>query len=81
MLKTLKSKTGKIRPPFASIAGLGTVAAENIREAVKNEEGKFISIDDFQLKSKVGKSIIEMLNKFDCLKGMNKSNQISLFDI
>ena len=71
---------GKIRPPFSSIAGLGGVAAENICEAVKNENGKFISIDDFQLKSKVGNSIIEMLTKFECLKGMNKSNQISLFD-
>lgn len=56
------------------------MAAENISEAVKNEDGKFISIDEFQLKSKIGKSIIEMLTKFDCLKGMNKSNQISLFD-
>ena len=58
----------------------GGVAAESISQAVKNEKGKFISIDDFQLKSKIGKSVIEMLTKFDCLKGMSKSNQISLFD-
>lgn len=57
------------------------MAAESIREAVKEENGKFISIDDFQLKSKIGKSVIELLTKFDCLKGMNKSNQMSLFDI
>ena len=57
------------------------MAAESIREAVKEENGKFISIDDFQLKSKIGKSVIELLTKFDCLKGMNKSNQMSLFVI
>ena len=40
-----------------------------------------MSIDDFQIKAKIGKSVIEMLTKFECLKGMNKSNQMSLFDI
>ena len=38
-----------------------------------------MSIDDFQIKSKAGKSIIEMLTKFGCFEGMSKSNQISLF--
>ncbi len=38
-----------------------------------------MSIDDFQLKSKAGKAVIEMLTKFGCFKGMSKSNQISLF--
>ena len=79
--KKFKIEDGKIRPPFSSIAGLGGVAAENIQKAVEEENGKFISIDDFQIKSKIGKSIIEMLTKFDCLKGMSKSNQMSLFDI
>ncbi len=79
--KKFKIEDGKIRPPFSSIAGLGGVAAESIQKAVNDEDGKFISIDDFQLKAKIGKSVIEMLTKFDCLKGMSKSNQMSLFDI
>ncbi len=78
--KKFKIEDGKIRPPFSSIAGLGGVAAESIQKAVEEENGKFISIDEFQLKSKIGKSVIEMLTKFDCLKGMSKSNQLSLFD-
>ena len=78
--KKFKIEDGKIRPPFSSIAGLGGVAAESIQKAVEEQEGKFISIDDFQIKSKIGKSIIEMLTKFDCFKGMSKSNQLSLFD-
>ena len=68
---------GKIRPPLNSIPGLGTVAAEGIAKA--REEGKFMSIDDLQIKSKVGKSVIELLEKAGCLVGMSKSNQISLF--
>ena len=78
--KCFKIEDGKIRPPFLSIAGLGEVAAESIKTAVENEKGKFISIDEFQLKSKIGNSVIELLNKFGCLNGMHKSNQISLFD-
>ena len=70
---------GAIRPPLSSIAGLGGVAAEGIYNAVKEENGKFMSIDDFQIKSKAGKSVIEMLTKFGCFEGMSKSNQISLF--
>ena len=66
-----------IRPPLNSIPGLGTVAAESIDEAKK--EGKFMCIDDLQLKAKIGKSVIELLKKFGCLDGMSQSNQMSLF--
>ena len=68
---------GKIRPPLNSIPGLGTVAAEGIEYAKK--DGKFMSIDDMQVRSKVGKSVVELLQKFGCLQGMSKSNQLSLF--
>ena len=70
---------GAIRPPLSSIPGLGGVAAESIYNAVQAEHGKFMSIDDFQIKSKAGKSVIEMLTKFGCFEGMSKSNQLSLF--
>ena len=66
-----------IRPPLNSIPGLGTVAAEGIETAKK--DGKFMCIDDLQQRSKVGKSVIEMLKNAGCLKGMTQSNQMSLF--
>ena len=69
---------GKLRPPLSSIAGLGGIAAESIYKAAQ-EEGHFMCIDDLQLKAKIGKSTVEMLNKFGCLNGMSQSNQISLF--
>ena len=72
----MESET-EIRPPLNSIPGLGTVAAEGIDDAKK--EGKFMSIDDMKIRSKIGKSVIELLEKVGCLKGMSQSNQMSLF--
>ena len=38
-----------------------------------------MSIDDMKIRSKIGKSVIELLEKVGCLKGMSQSNQMSLF--
>ncbi|MDP4181538.1 MAG: DNA polymerase III subunit alpha [Bacillota bacterium] len=69
-----------IRPPLNSISGMGNVAAEGIYTA-KKEGGPFISIDDLKIRAKIGNSTIESLEKFGCLKGIPKSNQLSFFDI
>ena len=66
-----------IRPPLNSIAGLGTVAALGIEKA--RQDGKFMSIDDMKIRSKIGDSVTELLRKFGCLDGMSQSNQLSLF--
>lgn len=66
-----------IRPPLNSIPGLGTVAAQGVEESKK--DGKFMSIDDLKIRSKIGKSVIELLEKAGCLNGMSQSNQMSLF--
>ena len=68
---------GKIRPPLNSIAGLGTVAAKGIE--IAKRDGKFMSIDDMKIRSKIGDSVAELLKKFGCLNGMSQSNQLSLF--
>lgn len=68
---------GGIRPPLNSIPGLGTVAAQGIAHARK--EGKFMSIDDLKIRSKVGNSVTDLLKAFGCLEGMSQSNQMSLF--
>jgi len=66
-----------IRPPLNSIPGIGVVAAEGIYKA--GQEEKFMCIDDMQARSKIGKSVTELLQKFGCLKDMAQSNQMSLF--
>jgi DNA polymerase III alpha subunit (gram-positive type) len=43
------------------------------------KNGEFECIDDLQVRAKLGKSAIELLHKFDVLKGMTQSNQMSLF--
>ena len=38
-----------------------------------------MSKDDLRIRSKIGSSVMELLDKFGCLKGMPESNQLSLF--
>jgi DNA polymerase-3 subunit alpha (Gram-positive type) len=64
-------------PPFSSVPGVGGNAAKLI--AMAKEQGDFLSVEDFQQKSKVSKSVIELLNALGCFRGMPESNQLSLF--
>ncbi|MBO5397329.1 MAG: PolC-type DNA polymerase III [Clostridia bacterium] len=66
-----------IRPPLNSIPGLGPIDAENIYNA--RQDGDFECVDDLQSRSKIGKVAIETLKNAGLLKGMTKSNQMSLF--
>lgn len=66
-----------ILPPLNALQGLGLAAAENIVKA--RSEGEFTSKDDFRIRAKVSKTVIEILEQNNCLKGMPESNQISLF--
>lgn len=68
---------GKIRLPFASLAGVGESAAKSLELAGK--EGKYISIDDIQIRAKVTKAVIETLEEAGVLKNLPQSNQISFF--
>ncbi|WP_059053481.1 PolC-type DNA polymerase III [Paenibacillus senegalimassiliensis] len=64
-------------PPFSALAGIGENAAKNI--AAAKDQGEFLSIEDFQQKSKASKTIIELLNNMGCFRGLPESNQLSLF--
>jgi len=68
-----------LRPPFNSISGMGTVAAESLYKAA--QESPFNSLEDLKKRGKIGNSILELLNKFGCLKGIPESDQLSLFDL
>lgn len=64
-------------PPFSALAGIGDNAARNI--AAAKEQGEFLSIEDFQQKSKASKTVIELLGNMGCFRGLPESNQLSLF--
>ena len=69
---------GKLMPSIHSIAGLGDKAAVQIVEAAA--QGVFLSKEDFQTRSKVGKTITDMLSDLGILQGLPETNQLSLFD-
>ncbi len=69
---------GKIMPSLSSIDGLGEKAADAIMEAAK--DGPFLSKDDFRIRTKVSKTVIELMSKLNLLGDIPESNQISLFD-
>jgi len=64
-------------PPFSAIAGIGENAAKNI--AASREGGPYLSIEDFQTRSKASKTIVEILGSMGCFRGLPESNQLSLF--
>lgn len=68
---------GKIRLPFSSLSGVGESAAQSLVDS--RAEGKYISVDDIQLRSKVTKAVIETLQTAGVLKDLPQSNQISFF--
>ena len=70
---------GGIRPPLSSLPGLGVTAANSIVEA--REQGEFTSIEDLRIRSKVSKTVIEILTQNGCLNGMPESSQMSLFSL
>lgn len=69
---------GKLLPPFNSIDGMGDKAAESL--AIAAAGGKFLSKDDLRERSKVSKSIIDLMSDLDIISDLPESNQLSFFD-
>jgi len=70
---------GKLMPSLNSIDGLGEKAADQIVEAAK--DGPFLSKDDFRERTKVSKTVVDMMSELNLLGNLPESNQISLFDL
>ncbi len=70
---------GKVMPSLSSIEGLGEKAADAVMEAAK--DGPFLSKDDFRSRTKVSKTVIDLMADLGLLGDIPESNQISLFDL
>lgn len=69
-----------IRPPLNSISGMGSIAAESMYNAVR-EEISISSIGNLRKRAKIGNSTIDLLRKFECLDRLSESDQVSFFDV
>jgi DNA polymerase-3 subunit alpha (Gram-positive type) len=67
----------ELLPPLAGLQGVGENAAQSIVNA--REEGPFTSIEDLRIRAKVSKTVIETLEQHGCLKGMEATDQLSMF--
>lgn len=69
---------GKLMPALDTIEGLGDKAADAVVEAVK--DGPFLSKDDFRNRTKVSKTVIDLMDDLRLFGDIPESNQFSLFD-
>ena len=70
---------GKLLPPFSSIEGMGAIAAEAVEAAAV--DGPYLSRDDFRQRTKVSKTVIDLMNNLGIFGNLPESNQLSLFDL
>ncbi len=77
--RTFRIVEGKLMPSLSSIDGLGDKAADAIVEAAK--DGPFLSREDFRERTRVSKTITDLMDSLHLLGDLPESNQISLFDL
>ncbi len=70
---------GKLMPALSTIDGLGDKAADQLVEAAA--QGPFLSRDDLRQRSKLSKTVIDLMGDLGLLEGLPESNQLSLFDL
>jgi DNA polymerase-3 subunit alpha (Gram-positive type) len=63
--------------PFAALPNIGAAAAQGIISS--RTESQYISVEDFQARTRLNKSGMDMLRKENCFAGLPEKSQISLF--
>jgi len=64
-------------PPLASLQGLGDTAAHNI--VLSREERPFLSVEDLRNRSRISRTVVEILKEHGCLDHLPEDDQIMLF--
>ncbi len=77
--RSFRITEGKLMPSLSSIDGLGEKAADAIVEAAK--DGPFLSKEDFRERTRVSKTVTDLMDSLHLLGNLPESNQISLFDL
>ncbi|MEN6389729.1 MAG: PolC-type DNA polymerase III [Syntrophomonas sp.] len=63
--------------PFSALPNIGRSAAEGVEKAQK--AGAFLSVEDFQIRTHLNKTSMDVLRQYQCFEGLPESNQIQLF--
>ncbi|MBE7059743.1 MAG: PolC-type DNA polymerase III [Ruminococcaceae bacterium] len=72
-------KENGILLPLNAIAGFGGQAAESVVEARK--DGPFMTIDDLRERTKVSKTLIQVMREKGYLDGIPETSQVNLFEM
>ncbi len=76
-VKRFKITDEGILPPICALPGLGNTVARNIIS--ERNKGEFSSIEDLRRRAKVTKNVIQILKENGVLRGLQETDQISLF--
>ena len=75
--KSFKIEDGKIRMPLIAMDGLGEAVAINVVE--EREKGEFLSLADLMKRTKLNKTVVELLKENKCIPELSATNQHTLF--
>ena len=70
-------ENNQIIPPFKVCDGIGGNASSSVIEARKN--GPFVSKEDLRSRTKLNDTNLKLLEKLGVLKGLNETDQLTLF--
>ena len=75
--KLFTMQDGKIRMPLIAMDGLGESVAEKV--VTERKESSFLSIEDLVKRTKLNKTVVDLMKEYGCLKDLSATNQQTLF--
>ncbi|EEY35648.1 PolC-type DNA polymerase III [Pseudoleptotrichia goodfellowii] len=75
--RQFRIENGKIRMPLIAMDGLGEAVAINVINERKN--GEFLSIEDLVKRTKLNKTVVDLLKTYNCVPELSATNQQTLF--
>ena len=67
----------KIRMPLIAVDGLGESVAEKV--VAERKESSFLSIEDLVKRTKLNRTVVDLMREYECLKDLSATNQQTLF--
>ena len=68
---------GKIRMPLIVMDGLGEAVAVNVVN--ERKAGEFLSVEDLVKRTKLNKTVMDLLKTYNCVPELSATNQQTLF--